>query len=464
MVTRKGPTNKEMDVIILAAGQGARMKSQCPKVLHYLGGRPLLHHVIQTAEALSPSRIVVVATSGDQGEAIKGSLSQLKGLQSPIEVAIQPQPLGTGDAVKAALPHLSEHSKEVLVLLADVPLITPPLLEKFYAYYTNHRTPNITVMSMVVDASSAYGRLICQGDQVLSIVEARNATKEQLSVSAGNSGILIAEKGLLQTLVKKIQVNSIGKEYYLTDIVGLAQEINIPCFHQLGPAEQLQGINTRIDLSKAERILQERWRQQAMLNGVTLLDPETTYFSYDTQVGPDTLIYPNVFFGPNVRIAHNVVIKPHCMLSDCTIEAFTTIGPFAHMRGSTTVGEKVHIGNFVELKASHISAGTSIKHLSYIGDTHIGHKVNIGAGTITCNYDGVKKSPTYIEDSVFVGSNSTLIAPVRLKRGSMTAAGSVITKDISEDSLGIGRSRQTEIKDFVTKFRQAPPKKTFSKK
>ncbi|MDF3073733.1 MAG: glucosamine-phosphate N-acetyltransferase / UDP-N-acetylglucosamine pyrophosphorylase [Alphaproteobacteria bacterium] len=433
----KGPT-----VVILAAGAGTRMRSALPKVLHPVAGRPMVAHVAATAEALKPARLVVVVGPGQEDVAAS---------VAPHPIAIQALPRGTGDAVKAARAHLKDAS-EVLVLYGDTPLLTAATLRRLLAA-RRRRKAAVAVLGFRPADPSPYGRFVTDGGLLQRIVESRDANAEELKIGLCNAGVMAIEGSLALKLLDRLRNDNAKGEYYLTDLVALARKTGHDCAFIEGEVEELQGINSRAELAMAEAAMQKRLRLAAMENGATLQDPETVYFSADTRLGRDVTIGPNVVFGAGVAIADNVTIRGFCHIDGARIAAGATVGPFARLRPGTTLGEDVHIGNFVEVKASSLGKGAKANHLAYVGDASIGAKVNIGAGVITVNYDGFGKYRTEIGDNAFVGSNASLIAPVKVGAGAIVGAGSVIAHEVPAEAVAVERSAQSMREGGAPKLR-----------
>ncbi len=431
----------ELACIILAAGKGTRMKSSKPKALHEIAGRPMIHWLIESAENLGASKIIVVVGPDmpDLEEAIK-----------PHTAAIQTEQKGTGDAVKAAMLHLEGFQGKVLILMGDEPLVPIQALEELKQSHAS-----MALMGIVPDNPFGLGRLVLDDDgHLLKIVEEKDAHESEKEIDLCNGGNYCVEATLLRASLQEITNDNAQSEYYLTDIVTVARDSGISCEVVELAVNHVWGINNRAQLAEHEHVVQRRLRDKHMAAGVSLSDPDTVYFSWDTEIGQDVTIGPGVFFGPGVQVADNVEILPYCHLEGVCIESGATIGPFARLRPGTVLEENVKIGNFVEVKKSRISKGSKASHLTYIGDGEVGEKCNIGAGTIFCNYDGTSKYKTVLEDGVFIGSNSTLVSPVNIASGAYIGAGSVITKDVSKDSLALSRTRQTEIKSWASKRRE----------
>ncbi len=423
-------------VIVLAAGDGTRMKSTRPKVLHEIAHRLMLRHVVDAAAALQPERTLVV---------IGKDMAAVAAAAAPAETLVQSPPLGTGHAVKLALGVLGDFAGDVLVLVGDAALITTETLAALVT--ERRRTPEaaVAVLGMRVTEPNAYGRLLMSADGDLEgIVETRDATPEQRQITLCNSGIIALDGRHARTLVGAIENKNAKREYYLTDVVALARARGLLCRAIEAPAEQTIGVNSRAELAVAEATMQQRLRARHMAAGVTLIDPTTVYFSADTVIGRDTVIEPSVVFGPGVRVGEGVEIRAMSHIVGAIIGDGAIVGPFARLRPGTELGAHVHVGNFVELKAARMGEGSKANHLSYIGDAVVGRAVNIGAGTITCNYDGFLKHETRIEDGAFIGSNAALVAPVIIGADAIVAAGSVITRNVPADALALGRGPQVE--------------------
>lgn len=429
-----------LGVIILAAGQGTRMNSKTPKVLHKLGGKPIIQHVLDTAQQLNPQQIIVVTSTVLKDHSLFKNVTTI----------VQEQPKGTADAVKSALPYLESNIEEVMILSGDTPLIRLSTL-----YALRQLTTDINLISMPIrSVEDTYGRIICDDNsKPLAIVEYKDATLQQRQLPWANSGVYKIKTSLLSNLLPLIIAQNANKEYYLTDLIKLAYEKGYSSHMIYSNADEFQGINNRQDLSLAEYILQQRWRKEMMDQGVTLYQPETIILNHDTKIGQDSCIGPFVTFGPQVELAEDVTVSPYCHLEYTKAESGVTIGPFAHSRGNTLFHEGASVGNFVEVKGSTLGKKVKAKHLAYLGDATIGENANIGAGTITCNYDGFKKSKTTIGKNVMVGANSSLVAPLTVGDGAIVAAGSVVTQEVPEDALVISRSAQVIKEEGAKKIR-----------
>ena len=423
-------------VIVLAAGEGTRMKSARPKVLHEIAHRPMLRHVLDAAAALQPERSLVVIGK-DTGAVAAAAV--------PAETIVQSPPLGTGHAVKVALDALGDFAGDVLALVGDAALITTETLASLIAERRRAPEAAVAVLGMRVTGPNAYGRLIIAADGSLeAIVETPDATPEQRKIALCNSGVIVLDGRHAQALVGAIENKNVKHEYYLTDAVAIARKRGLACRAIEAPEDETVGVNSRAELAVAEATMQQRLRAKHMAAGVTLIDPTTVYFSADTEVGPDTVIEPSVIFGPGVRIGTGVEIRAMSHIAGAIVGDGAIVGPFARLRPGTELAAKVHVGNFVEVKAARIGEGSKANHLTYIGDAVVGRAVNIGAGTITCNYDGFLKHETRIEDGAFIGSNAALVAPVTIGADAIVGAGSVITEDVSADALALGRGEQVE--------------------
>ncbi len=423
-------------VIVLAAGQGTRMNSDLPKVLHTLAGAPLIAHALATARTLEPERTVVVVGHGAEAVA-----AAARGIDEEVAVVEQAEQKGTGHAVLAAAPALDGFEGDVVVLYADTPLIRAESLQAML----DARAGGAAVVVLGFEAAEpgGYGRLIVDAGGLSAIVEARDATPEQLAIALCNSGIMAADAAWLFDRLAAVEPNNAKGEYYLTDVVGLAHAAGLHAIAITCPEAETLGVNSRADLAVAEAAFQARARAEALDNGTTLTDPATVWFALDTHIGRDVTIGPNVVFGPEVTIESGATIHAFCHLEGCHVSRGAKIGPFARLRPGAEIAEDVHIGNFVEIKNAIVEEGAKANHLTYIGDARVGAGANIGAGTITCNYDGVFKHHTDIGARSFIGSNSALVAPVTIGDGALVAAGSVITEDVPAGALALGRGRQT---------------------
>ncbi len=416
-------------VIILAAGQGKRMNSTLPKVLHLLGGKPMITYVLEAAQSLAPGQIIAVTSSELKDNPVFNAITTV----------VQHNPQGTADAIQVALSCLDSRISQVVILCGDTPLLQAETLQKL-----TRSVADLTVVGMALQhPKQTYGRIILDDQQCpQAIVEYKDALSNQKALPWANSGVYKISVPLLKELLPQILPHNTAGEYYLTDIVHLAHQKGYTLAMLTAEAEEFQGVNTRQDLSTAEGVLQDRWRQQLMNQGVTLLQPETIILNYDTKIGPDCRIGPFVTFGPGVHLEKQVTILPFCHLENATIESKAHVGPFVHLRGNTVLLHGATIGNFVEVKGSTIGKKAKAKHLSYIGDARVGDNVNIGAGAVTCNYNGFKKFKTTIGTGSMIGANASLIAPLTIGDNTMIAAGSVITEDVPNNALAISRAEQ----------------------
>ena len=420
--------------ILLAAGLGTRMKSSWPKALHPIAGRPMLRHLIESCAAVF-DRIVVV---------LGPDMAALEAVASPHLVVIQHERLGTAHAALQAASLFG--AGDVAVLYADNPLITTATLERLLAARRSADT-GLALLAMRPADPARYGRLLTRpdgagGEIVQRIVEWADAGPAERAIGLCNAGVLCAEAGRFAGWLSGVRNDNANGEYYLTDVVALAAAEGAVVRHVEAPEEELRGINSRAELAEAEAAVQRRLRLQAMRNGATLVAPETVFLSADTVLGTDVTVHPNVVFGPGVTVGSGSEIRAFSHLEGAVVGQGALIGPYARLRPGTVVGDAAHVGNFVELKATELGAGAKANHLAYLGDASIGPRANVGAGTITCNYDGVSKHRTTIGADVFVGSNATLVAPLSLGDRAFVAAGSTITDAVPEGALAFGRARQ----------------------
>ena len=420
-------------IVILAAGQGTRMKSALPKVLHQLANRPMIGHALAAAQALRPERVVAVIGPG---------MESVAAAVAPVPTVVQALQRGTGDAVRAARDALDGFTGDVLVLYGDTPLIMPATLSKLLAERQRTKAA-VAVIGMRPEAPDAYGRLVLGKDGTLeAIVEAKDACEAQREITLCNSGVMAIGSELLSPLLDAVGNSNAKHEYYLTDIVGIARSRGLSCAAIEAPFEEMMGVNSRAELAAAEAVMQRRLRARHMDEGVTFTAPETVFLSADTKLGRDCVVGPFVVFGPAVSIGDGVEIPAFCHLAGAKVGDRAILGPFARLRPGAELADGVHIGNFVEVKNAKLASGVKANHLAYLGDASVGEGTNIGAGTITCNYDGVDKHLTEIGKDVFVGTNSSLVAPVKIGDGAMIGAGSVITDNVPADALALGRGRQ----------------------
>lgn len=450
-----------IDVVILAAGKGTRMKSSLPKVLHKIAGKPMVEHIIHAAQKLDIDSLNIVY--GHQGELLQASLSHHK-----LNWCLQAEQLGTGHAVKQSLAHLKD-ANDVLILVGDAPLISSETLERLISAKANS---DFALLTVNMDDPTGMGRIIRNGDHITAIVEHKDATPEQLEISEINTGMMLLPANDLKRWLAKLSNNNAQGEYYLTDVIAMAanEGKQIKAAHPVWDRE-VEGVNDRVQLASLECALQHRLATQLMRDGASLADPHRIDIRGQLEIGNDVEIDVNCVFEGRVVLGEGVKIGPNCVLKDCTIgnntviEAFSliqdatvadecSVGPYARLRPGADLKQKAKVGNFCEVKKAVIGSGSKINHLTYIGDADIGANVNIGAGTITCNYDGVNKFRTTIEDNVFVGSNSSLVAPVTVAEGATVGAGSTITKDVDGEQLAVARGKQRNISGW-----QRPVKK-----
>lgn len=419
-------------VVILAAGQGSRMQSDLPKVLHRLAGVPLVGHTLAVARSVQPERTIVVAGHG--ADAVRKSVAKL---EPDAKIVLQTEQLGTGHAVQQSLPELEGFEGKVIVLYGDTPFISEDTLIAL-----KDHSADLVVLGFEAEDPGRYGRLVVTDRGLEKIVEFKDADAATREIALCNSGVMALDAGLLRKLIAGLTNDNASGEYYLTDLVALAREEGgrtdvVTC----DEAETL-GINTRAELAGAEAAFQTRARARALESGVTLSDQSTVWFSLDTEIGRDAIIGQNVVFGPGVTVESGAEILAFCHLEGCHISSGATVGPFARLRPGAELGGDVHVGNFVEIKNSVLDEGVKVGHLTYLGDAHIGEHTNIGAGTVTCNYDGVMKHRTEIGARAFIGSDTMLVAPVRVGADAVTGSGSVITRDVEDGALAVGRARQ----------------------
>jgi bifunctional UDP-N-acetylglucosamine pyrophosphorylase/glucosamine-1-phosphate N-acetyltransferase len=437
----------ERAAVILAAGQGTRMRSPTPKVLHKVGGRTLLDRAIDAAEALSCSRIVVVA--GAHSPAVAAHARARLGDEA---VVIQDPPLGTGHAVRAAEGALAGFAGDVLVAYADTPLLDAAAVAPLFE--ARARGAVLAVLGFHAADPGAYGRLILgEGEALERIVEAKDATAAQLQIAACNSGVLAGPATLLFQLLSQVRNDNAKGEYYLTDVVGLARGQNLNVSAVFVDEARVLGVNAQGELAAAEAAFQAARRATALAEGVTMAAPETVMFAFDTHLEPGVTVEPYVVFAPGVTVGAGAVIRAFSHLEGAEVAAGAIVGPYARLRPGAKIGAGAHVGNFVEIKQATLAEGAKVNHLSYIGDGSIGARTNVGAGTIFCNYDGFDKFQTHIGPDAFIGSNTALVAPVRVGAGAMTGSGSVITRDVPDDALALGRGAQIDKPNWAARFR-----------
>lgn len=423
-----------VSVIILAAGQGTRMNSDLPKVLHRVGAAPLLHHAMRAAQALDPDQTIVVAGHG--ADLVSKAA---KAFDPDAQIVLQTEQRGTGHAVQQAAPLLDGVAGDTIVLYGDTPFVRPETLDRLRQARARHA---VVVLGFTAQDPDRYGRLLTAGEDLTRIVEYKDASAEERAITLCNSGVICAETSLLLDLVSGLGTANAAGEFYLTDVVALARDRGLSAGVVICDEAETLGINTRAQLARAEAAFQTAMRAEALANGVTLTAPDTVFFALDTHIGRDAIIAPNVVFGPGVTVESGAVIHAFCHLEGCHVSRGASVGPFARLRPGAELAEDVHVGNFVELKNAVLDEGVKVGHLTYLGDAHVGEHANIGAGTVTCNFDGVTKHHTEIGARTFIGSDTMLVAPVSIGAGAMTAAGSVITADVPAQALALARARQ----------------------
>ena len=447
-------TERPVHVVVLAAGKGTRMKSSRAKVLHEVHGRALIARVLDVAQSVSPAGIIVVL--GHKAEDVAAACRR----HSPgCRVVIQEPQLGTGHALLQALPEIGSTDGDLLLLYGDVPLLRPSTVA---ALVDRHRAEGAaaTVLTAQVPHPFGYGRVVRKNGEIARIVEERDATEAERGVTEINAGIYALALEPLPGAMAQLTPRNAQGEYYLPDLVGIYRRRGLGVSTlTVGSADEIRGVNSRRELAEVSHIVRTAKNEELMAAGVTLIDPATTYVDSDVTVGPDTVLHPNVYLEGrtsvgaaceiqsgsrlvNATVGERVTIRNHCVITDAAIAADAVIGPFAHLRPGSDVGAAAHVGNFVELKKTRLGARSKASHLTYLGDATVGQDVNIGAGTITCNYDGTTKHQTVIGDGAFIGSDSQLIAPVSVGAGAYVAAGSSITRDVPDQALGIARGRQ----------------------
>ncbi|MEQ8378454.1 bifunctional UDP-N-acetylglucosamine diphosphorylase/glucosamine-1-phosphate N-acetyltransferase GlmU [Parvibaculum sp.] len=439
-------TSKALTTIILAAGKGTRMKSRLPKVLHPIAGRPMLGHVLAAAGALEGGETVLVV-----GPGMEAVSDYAHTLLPAAKIAIQEQQLGTGDAVRSASAHVIHDDGVVLVTFGDAPLVRRETLVGMVERCRDES--DIVILGFEAADPTGYGRIVTDGDKVLRIVEHKDASEQERAIRLCFGGPMAVRAGHLSSLLAKLTSNNAQGEFYLTDFVAHGRAAGLDCSALICPESDIQGVNSRADLAAAEASMQSRLRADAMTGGVTFLDPDTVYLSFDTSFGEDVTVGQNVVFAPGCRIASGATIKAFSHLEGAEVGEGAEIGPFARIRPGSSIGRKAKVGNFVETKKAKIEDGAKISHLSYIGDARVGAGANIGAGTITCNYDGYNKFFTDIGAGAFVGSNSSLVAPVKIGDGAYLGSGSVVTKDVGADALAVARGKQIEKPGWAAAFR-----------
>ena len=431
-------------LIILAAGKGTRMKSDKAKVLHQIAGAPMLVHAMRAGQVLEPDASVVVV--GHDGDAVARAA---QAYDEDVQIARQTEQLGTAHAVAQAAPALAEHDGDAIVLYGDTPFISEATLLRMAEARKSH---DVVVLGFDAADPGRYGRLVMQGDTLEKIVEFKDADDATRAITLCNSGVIAAQSKKLFALIDAVGNDNASGEFYLTDIVEIARKKGLSATAVECRESETLGINSRTQLSEAEWQFQAFKRMDMMENGVTLVAPETVHFAYDTIIGRDAVIEQNVVFGPGVTVESGAHIRAFSHLEGCHVSRGATVGPYARLRPGTELAEDTRIGNFVEIKNAIIDEGAKVNHLSYIGDAHLGEATNVGAGTITCNYDGVMKHHTDVGKHAFIGSNTMLIAPVNVGDNAMTASGSVINKDVPEGAMAVARASQLNKPGFAVKL------------
>jgi bifunctional UDP-N-acetylglucosamine pyrophosphorylase/glucosamine-1-phosphate N-acetyltransferase len=440
-------------VVILAAGQGTRMRSDTHKVLHPIASRPLLLHLLDRVDALgADKRVVVVGKGREQVEAaIHGR---------DVSVAYQAEQKGTGHAVQQAASALAGYDGPVLVLYGDTPFVEADTLRRMLDRLNGDDGPGVVVLGSCPADPAKYGRIILgEGDRIAKMVEFRDATEEERAVRLCNSGMMAVRSADLFRWLGQVGNDNAANEYYLPDIVNIAAAEGRDAVVIEGDPYETAGVNSRAELAHLELEWQRRRREQVLHEGATLIDPESVWFAYDTKLGRDVTVEPHVVFGPGVEVADGASIHAFSHIEGAIIGAKASIGPFARIRPGTRLADRTKVGNFVELKKATVGEGAKVNHLSYVGDAEVGAKSNIGAGTITCNYDGFGKYRTVIGAGAFIGSNTALVAPVTIGDGAVVGAGSVITEDVAPDSLAVERSEQKGIAGWAKRFRERMTRK-----
>jgi bifunctional UDP-N-acetylglucosamine pyrophosphorylase / glucosamine-1-phosphate N-acetyltransferase len=452
---KRGMTQK-IAAIILAAGKGTRMKSDLHKVLHPIAGRPMLMHLMASVDALSPAKKVVVVGSGKE---------QLeKALAGTAELAVQEPQYGTGHAVQQAETALTGFDGDVLILYGDVPFVPTATMQGMIDRLNGSDAPAVVVLAFEPEDPSGYGRVIVQHGRIVKMVEQKDATDAERAVKLSNSGLMAVKSRDLFGLLARVTDDNAQKEFYLTDIVNIANADGRACVAVTTDPYDVAGINSRAQLAEMEGEWQARRRVQAMDDGAALIAPDTVWFAYDTMIGRDVVIEPNVFFGPGVTVADGVTIRAFCHIEGASLASGVEVGPYARLRPGAVLDEKAKVGNFVEIKKSRMGKGAKANHLSYIGDADVGAGANIGAGTITCNYDGYFKYQTVIGERAFIGSNSALVAPVKIGRDAIVAAGSAVTRDVADGELRLVRAEQLIKPGWADRFHEAMKRKKAEKK
>jgi len=433
--------------VVLAAGEGTRMRSSLPKVLHPVAGQSLLAHVLGAAPQGPGAALAVVV--GPDHAAVE---QEIKRIRPDAKIYIQRERLGTAHAVLAAREAIAGGADDLLVAFGDTPLISAETFARLRAPLRNGAA--LAVLGFRAADPTGYGRLLVEGDHLVAIREQADASAVERAVDLCNAGVMAFDGRRALEIIEKIGNANSKREYYLTDAVAIIRDLGWEAVVIETSEDEVRGINTKAQLAEAEQVMQQRLRKAALEAGVTLIAPDTVYLAADTKIGNDVTIEPFVVIGPGVSIADGAVIHSFCHITQASIGKNTSVGPYARLRPGTSLGDGARIGNFVETKAAVLDAGVKVNHLSYIGDAHIGANSNIGAGTITCNYDGFSKHKTEIGEGAFVGTNSSLVAPVKIGNGAYIGSGSVITKDVPDDALAVERSQQTIREGGAKRYRE----------
>ncbi|WP_170596021.1 bifunctional UDP-N-acetylglucosamine diphosphorylase/glucosamine-1-phosphate N-acetyltransferase GlmU [Ruegeria arenilitoris] len=431
-------------LVILAAGKGTRMNSDIPKVLHPIAQVPMLVHAMRAGSVLAPERTAIVTGHGAEAVA---KVAQAE--DEDARIVVQDQQLGTAHAVAQARAALDGFTGDVVVLYGDTPFLQPDTLERMIAARADN---DLVILGFEAADPARYGRLVMNGDALERIVEFKDASDEERAITFCNSGLLACDAGTLFDLIDAVGNENASGEYYLTDVVEIARYRGLKVTAVSCDEAQTLGVNSRADLAAADAVFQARARAELLDLGVTVMDPETVYLAADTVIGRDTVIEPNVVFGPGVTVESGATIRAFSHLEGCHVSRGAVVGPYARLRPGAELAENTRIGNFVEIKNAEIAEGAKVNHLSYIGDASVGAGTNIGAGTITCNYDGVMKHRTVIGENVFVGSNTMLVAPITVGSGAMTATGTIVTRDVEPDALAVGRAKQENKPGYARKL------------
>jgi bifunctional UDP-N-acetylglucosamine pyrophosphorylase/glucosamine-1-phosphate N-acetyltransferase len=433
--------------IVLAAGEGTRMKSGKPKVLHQVANRSMVGHVLATLTKAGATSVAAVIgpDRGDVAKEVQKNFPEAR-------IFVQRERLGTAHAVLSAREALVQGADDVIIAFGDTPLVLAETFAELRAPLA--QGAGVVAMGFEAKDPTGYGRFITSGDELLAIREHKDASETEREITLCNGGLMAIRGDLALTLLDRVKNDNAKGEYYLTDIVEIARDLGHRTAIAIVPEEEVHGVNDRAQLAAAERMIQDRLRQEAMESGVTLVAPETVFFSHDTRLGQDVVVEPHVVFGPGVVVEEGAVIHSFSHLEGTRIASGAGVGPFARLRPGASIGPKAKVGNFVEIKNTELGAGAKVSHLTYLGDATIGAEANIGAGTITCNYDGFGKYRTEIGEGAFIGSNSSLVAPITIGKGAFVGSGSVITENIPDDALGLGRGRQIVKEGWAVEFRE----------